>query len=123
MILPKTKGIYVADVQEIMPHRKTKHCVCLAIGDCGRFVAINTDSRPEYGELKINASDYTFLKGVDRFILYEKIFTLAPNDLLKKVGELSDADVKTLYVKIEKNRKILVEDKEVILEELKKTFK
>jgi len=122
MITPEIKGIYVVDVTGAVPYRATKHCVCVSVGH-DKYITINTESRPEYGEVKINASEYAFLKGVDRHVLCARILTRKPEYLLARVGTLSDADTKNVYLKIQKSAKIHEDDKKAILDELWKTFK
>ena len=122
MITPEIKGIYVVDVTGAVPHRATKHCVCVSVGN-GKYITINTESRPEYGEVKIKASEHAFLKGVDRYVLCARILTREPENLLAKVGTLSDADTKIVYLKIKESVKIHEDDKKAILPDLWKTFK
>jgi len=122
MISPDIKGIYVADVSDTVPHRNTKHCVCVSVGR-GKYLLINTHHRPMYEDFILKASNYGFLNGLDRFLSCSSSHPIKPEKLFEKVGELSDADTKIMYEKIQKSQKIQSDDKKAILSELEKTFK
>jgi len=118
MTAPQTGGIYVLDVKGAMPHRTTKHCVCVAVG-AGKYIAINSNSRPEYDELKINASDYDFLNGIDRFISCFRTVTRTPDKIISKVGTLSKDDTQKLIYIITKSKTILGDEQKLLLADLK----
>ena len=122
MITPEVNGIYIVDVADIMRHRSTKHCVCVAVG-AEKYITINTSSRPEQDELKINASDYAFLNGVDRFVFCAKPIARTQEKLIERAGTLSEADARAVYAKIEGSNKISPKEKEKMLPELWRTFK
>ena len=125
MIEPVVKGVYVADIsgdKKLGRHRSTKHCVCVSVG-AGKYLLINTHHRDEYDDFQINAENYDFLNGVDRFLSCREPRVIQPEKLLERVGTLSDADTKILYAKIETSKKIRKFDKLDILPELWKTFR
>jgi len=122
---PAIRGIYVADVSgdaELGKYRSMKHCVCVSVGE-GRYLLINTLHRELYNDFMIKASDYGFLKGVDRFISCHKPSDFIPAQLIKKVGMLSDADTRTMMKKIQASRFMRQNIKAKILGELLKSFK
>jgi len=122
MMTPVARGVYLADVNGLVPYRDTKHCVCVSAGG-GRYFLVNTIHRDEYNDFTIKASDYPFLKGKDRCVACLQ-WVAIPNDrLLRQVGTLSDADAKTVYEKVKASHKIRKSVKKEILDELWKTFK
>ena len=124
MIAPAPRGIYIVDVRDdplLGKHRNTKHCVCVSVGE-GRYLLINTHHREMYNDFILKASDYGFLKGVDRFLSCYSPQPFKPAQLVKKVGTLSDADTRVLISKIKTARFIHKLLKAKILDELSKTF-
>jgi len=124
MIAPSARGIYIADVSrdaEVGKYRATKHCVCVSVGE-GWYLLINTHHRELYNDFLIKASDYGFLKGVDRFVSCRipRPFTTA--QLIKRVGTLSETDTRTMMKKIKASRFMRQAIKIKILDELSKTF-
>ena len=122
MIKPVARGVYLADVNGLVPYRDTKHCVCVSAGG-GRYFLVNTLHRDEYNDFPIKASDYAFLKGQDRCIACLQWILIPDERLLRHVGTLSDADAKTVYEKVKASHKIRKSVKKEILDELWKTFK
>ena len=124
MITPSARGIYIVDVREeaaLGKYRKTKHCVCVSVGE-GRYLLINTHHRKIYKDFPLKASDYGFLKGVDRFLSCYTPQPFQPAQLIKKVGTLTDADTRVLLSKLKAARYIPNLLKEKILGELSKTL-
>ena len=121
MILPSIRGVYLVNVKGMLKHRDKKHCVCVSVGH-EKYLFINTEHRDTYDDFQINAADYDFLEGVDRFVSCFKPTDIPTSRLIQKVGQLNDADAKTVYVKIKESRQIHNKVKEAILAELWKTF-
>jgi len=124
MMTPEVRGIYIVDVRddaELGKYRETKHGVCVSVGE-GRYMLINTHRREEYKDFMLKASDYTFLKGVDRFLSCRNPRPYKPERLIKKVGVLSETDTRVAIQKIISSRFIEKTLKAKILDELSKTF-
>ena len=125
MIAPEARGIYIVDVRgdaELAKYRDTKHCVCVSVGE-GWYLLINTHQRKMYEDFMLKASDYAFLKGIDRFLSCRHPRLYNPVKLIKKVGMLSDLDTCVLIGKIQTARFIETTLKEKFLDELSKTLK
>jgi len=125
MISPEVRGVYVADVgddKKLGKHRATKHCVCVSVGG-GQYLLINTRQNSEYDDFKILASNYDFLDGEDRWLGCVALIARRAEKLLRKVGELNDADTKTVYEKIRASQRISADEKNRVLPELWATFK
>ena len=114
---PVIKGVYVVDVTGIFPHRKTKHCICVSVGK-NKYLPINTTHRDEYNDFLINASDYKFLGGENRYVACSELMTLHPDKLIKKAGQLSDVDAKNILAKLEKAKTIPKNDQYQVIAEL-----
>jgi len=124
MITPAARGIYIVDVCDdavLGKYRKTKHCVCVSVGE-GRYLLINTHHRKMYHDFILKASDYDFLKGVDRFLSCYTPQPFTPAQIIKKVGTLSEQDSRILMGKIQTARFIDKILKTKILDELSKTM-
>jgi hypothetical protein len=124
MITPQARGIYVVDVRgdaELAKYRDTKHCVCVAVGE-GWYLFINTHQRKMYDDFILKASDYAFLKGIDRFLSCRHPRLYNSVKLIQKVGTLSDPDTRILIQKIQATRFIETTLKEKFLGELSKTL-
>ena len=122
MISPSVRSVYLVNVAGLLKHRDTKYCVCVSVG-AGKYLFINTEHREHYDDFQINAKNYDFLAGVDRFLSCIGPTKIPPSRLIQKVGHLNDMDAKTMYVKIEESDLISDDDKEIILPELWKTFR
>ena len=119
MILPETRGVYIVDTAGSVSKRKTKHCVCVSVG-MGWYFLINSASREVFDDFPIKASDYDFLNGDDRYLGCSKMNmrTCAAGQLIKKVGQLSDADTRTVMKKVQQSNTLLNTEKHKILSEL-----
>ena len=124
MIAPEARGIYIVDVRadaELAKYRDTKHCVCVAVGE-GWYLLINTHQRKMYNDFILKASDYTFLKGIDRFLSCRHPREYNPAQLIKKVGTLSDSDTRVLMKTIQAAYFMQKAVRIKILNELSKTM-
>ena len=122
MTTPSARGIYIADVSSYAgfgEHRKTKHCVCVAVSG-GMYLFINTSHRDMYDDFKISASDYKFLNGVDRFLSCRSARALDARHIIREVGTLSVKDTETVIAKISASDTIPDGDREFILAELRR---
>jgi len=117
MITPAVRGAYVANVEGIVPHRKTKHCVCVSVAK-GKYMMINTQHGESYDDFLIRASDYDFLMGEDRFLSCVRPFSLSSGRLIRKVGALSVADTHRLADKVIRSKTIPKPDRDTIIGEL-----
>jgi len=122
MISPSIRGVYRVNVKGILKYRDMKHCVCVSVG-AGMYLYINTNHRENFNDFQISAANYDFLEGVDRFISCLSPTSIPSSNLIQKVGELNEADARTIYVKIQESTMIHNKIKKIVLPELWKTFR
>jgi len=125
MTTPEIRGIYVFDVRgnaQLGMYRDTKHCVCVSIGE-GQYLTINTRHNPGYNDFQIQAANYDFLNGEDRYLGCGKLFKLDADKILRKVGVLNDFDAKIVYEKIRVSTSISDEEIQKVLSELWASFR
>ena len=121
MMTPKAGGIYIIDVSEKVPYRKTKHCVCVSAG-AGKYLLINTRKCEKYDAIILSSSNYDFLRGEDRYLEHTMVFEFSADKLVKKVGILSKDDVDALVNEIIQSKTIAKADKSLMIGELGKSF-
>ena len=75
-----------------------------------------------YDDFKINASDYAFLAGIDRFVACADYIDRNPSQLKQQVGVLSVTDLETVVRKINISTVFPKEAKPFVLAELSKAL-
>jgi len=84
-ITPQISEVYIIDVSKILPHCKTKYCICITTG-INKYFLINSENRKMYDTFKINVSDYSFLKQ-DSYVGCSKAHLLESNLIVKNIGK------------------------------------
>jgi hypothetical protein len=100
-----------AFIEDIYPP-KNKYLLC--VHPVKRlFLMINTEDREIYRCISIKSSDYSFLKGKDRFISTNKFFTISETTIVncKILDRLNDKDKLRIYNKLQESPKISIADK------------
>lgn len=89
-------------------------CVCVAKN---YFLVINTENRMFYDCIEIQAEDYYFLQGTNRFIECARIFKqdLDVVDNITKKGKILKKDLKRILDKIKNSPRIEGCQKEIII--------
>ena len=121
MTTPLVRSVYKVDVSDIFQYRKEKHCVCVSVG-WKRYLVINTKHYDMYDDFEIDASDYPFLKGRNRFVACRKLVERDSSKIKEEVGILSIADTVTAMKMIEKSDVISMVEKATVLAELSKAL-
>ena len=116
--MPDLFEVVIADVSEMLSDRETKHCVCVSITE-NNYLFINSRSSPIYDDFMIEAKDYAFLQNKDRFISCFKIYNIADEKIIKKVGDLNMEDINKIIDKIKKSKTLKKEIKMPVLLEIK----
>lgn len=109
--------VFVMQVGNQIEHRETKHCICIATSQ-NKYFIINTEHREIYDDFKISATDYDFLKGLDRYVSCSSIFQFMPDKIIRKVGKLNYPDMLKLINKVQNSEVLDDAEKSAILPEL-----
>lgn len=110
-MLLKAGDMIHAFIEDIYP---PKHKYLLCVHPENRlFLMINTEDREIYRCISISYSNYSFLKGKDRFISSNKFFTINDTAIQKSkiLGALNESDKQHIYDKIQEAPKISMPNK------------
>ena len=109
--------VVIMNVEEIMPYRDTKHCICVSISK-EKYLMINTDHRRMYDDFKIESQNYPFLNNRDRFIACSEIYDISSERIIRNVGKLKIKDINKIIEKIKNSKSLYKADKDLILPEI-----
>jgi inorganic pyrophosphatase/exopolyphosphatase len=100
---------------------KNKFHICVCVSK-DYFIVINTEDRHFFECVKLEAKDYKFLNGVDRFVECAKIFHQDVRTIMsgQKKGKILEKDLKNIVEKILKSARIPECQKKIVVPELQK---
>ncbi|MDR0572198.1 MAG: hypothetical protein LBG48_05080 [Rickettsiales bacterium] len=103
---------------------KNKFHICVCVSK-DYFIVINTENRRFFECVELEARDYKFLNGINRFVECAEIFHHDIQIIIsgQKKGKILEKDLKNIVNKIQKSARIPEYQKKIVIPELLKKIK